>query len=250
MSYDAKEFFDNNVTFYHYGNARIHNYDYFFIVFINNTKKNTTLSLLDIGGGGGTFAKLVSNDCPNIEVTVLDTSQEMLNQINESNIKKIKGMLPDQMFLNSSYDYIHVKEVFHHITGSSINNSKKLLKESLQNIKNVLNDDGFLLIHELFYESPVIPTSTSNTIFYLLKIQNKCGIRIFPNEFLLNLNVYFYTRSEFIKILNECGYVIIDSYEENWSNTLKKKLLFLKDWGRMVFICKKAEGSNISFGNI
>lgn len=248
MSYDPEKFFDDNANFY--GNARILNYDNYFINFIKNVNNNTKRSLLDIGGASGTFAKFISSECQNIEITVLDPSQEMLNKIDESHIKKVKGMLPHQIFLQSRFDFIHVKEVFHHITGPSIKDSKKLLIESLQTIKNLLNDDGFLLIHEVFYESPVIQTSTSNIIYYLLKIQNRCKIRFLPKEFLLDLNVYFYTRCEFIKILNECGYEIIDSYEEKWSNNIKKKLLFLKVWGRMVFICKKVEGYKVSLGNV
>ena len=229
-------FFDKHADFY--GDVKPHPHDDYFIDFINTTKKRES-KLLDVGGGSGTFAQLVKDNCLNIDVTVVDPSKNLLDKISDEHITKIYGSLPDQIFLDSDFDYIHVKEVLHHVTGSSIDETKKLLRESLFTLKDILKKEGFLFVHELFYESYLIPTLSRTSIFNLLLLQNKFGIKIPAKEFLAGLDVCFYGRSEFKSILNDCGFKIIGSYEEYWDNTFKKKLLFLENWGRMLFIVKK-----------
>ncbi len=228
--------FDKYADFY--GNVKPQHYDRYFVDFIKKTKKPGS-KFIDIGGGSGAFARLVKDNCLDIDVTVVDPTKKLLNNINDERIKKICGKLPDQLFLDSSFDYIHVKEVFHHIVGPSINESKELLRDSLFAIKAILKNDGFLLIHELFYESYLIPTLSRTLIFYLLALQNEFGIKVPAKEFLMGLSVCFYTRPEFESILNDCGFKTIDFHEEYWGNTFKKRFLFLQNWGRMLFIVKK-----------
>jgi len=238
MPGEIGEFFDKNVNVY--GKVSPARDDYYFLDFIK-TKQNQSSNLLDIGGGVGTFVKLVVNSCPNINVTVLDPSEKSLNAIDDTRIRKLNGELPNQIPLNLTFDYIHVNTVFHHITGSSIRSSKELVRKSLFVIKEYLNDDGFLLICELFYESYLIPSLSRTLIFYLLALQNKLRIKIPLREFLMDLEVCFYTRSEFRSMLSDCGFKIVDYNEEKWVDNLKKRVLFLKDWGAIQFILEKVE---------
>lgn len=228
--------FDKYADFY--GDVEPHSYDYYFIDFIKKTKKQGS-NLLDIGGGSGTFAQLVKDSCLDIGVHVVDPSKKLLDRINDTRIKKFHGNLPDQIFVDSDFDYVHIKEVLHHIVGSSIGETKELLRESLFTMKGFLKEDGFLLIHELFYESYLIPTLSRTLIFNLLALQNKFGIKVPAKEFLIGLGVCFYTRPEFELILNDCGFKIVDFHEEYWDSTFKTRLLFLQNWGRMLFIVKK-----------
>lgn len=193
MSHNTQNYFDENADFYFHSNSILHYYDYYFLNFIKKSSRNNNHNLLDIDGGGGVFAKFVVDECLKIKVTVVDPSRKLLDNIYDYRIEKVVGMLPNKLSTSDKFDYIHVKEVFHHVTGSSIEESKNLLKESLQNIKKLLNNDGYLLVHELFYESPIYPTFSSKLIYYLCKIQNRLGIKIPIKEFLLGLYVYFYT---------------------------------------------------------
>jgi len=239
MSSDTATFFNKNVNFYSKLSPQY--FDYYFLNSIK-TLQDQNLNLLDIGGGSGTFVKLIANHCPNISLTVLDPSEKMLSQIDDTRINTVKGKIPDQVdqvLLDSKFHLIHVKEVFHHVTGSSIRSSKELLRESLCTIKEYLTDDGLVLIHELFYESYLIPTLSRNLIFYSLALQSKLRIKIPARQFLMDLRVCFYTRSEFRSMLGECGFEIVDYYEANWANDINKKILFLKNWGVMLFIVKK-----------
>lgn len=232
------QFFDDHAT--HYGDIAIHDYDYIFINFFKKNPKPHTY-LLDIGGGSGKFAKLVKNNCPDIEVTVIDPSKKLLDKIDDDRIHFLQGSLPNQIYLGESFDYIHVKEVFHHITGPSVKISKELLKKSLFTIKEHIKRDGIVLIHEIFYESYLFPTLSRNMIFYLLLIQNKLKIRIPVSEFLLGLSVCFYTRSEFQGILEGCGFRIKEYHQEYWGDSWKKRAALLKNWGRMLFILEIAK---------
>lgn len=230
---NSSNFFDDNEDFY--GDVKASSHDDYFLNFIK-TRQKQNARLLDIGGGSGTFAKLVKNSCSDIEVTVVDPSKKLLDKIDDSSIIKLQGALPAQISLNESFDYIHIKEVFHHITGHSIKTSKKLLEESLLTIKRHLNYDGYVFIHELFYESYLIPSFSRNMIFYLLTLQNKLKINIPISEFLMGLSVCFYTRSEFQNTLDYCGFHIINKNEEYWANSWGKRAALLKNWGRMLFI--------------
>jgi len=233
MSDQTSKYFDNNTSFYNH--STIYSYDYYFLEFIKTHHKPQSY-FLDIGGGSGIFAAFLINNCPDIEVTVLDPSLKMLSIIDDIRIKKVQGKLPDLAQLHSKYDYIHLKEVLHHVTGSSINKSKELLCDSLLSIKKYIKDNGFVFIHELFYESYLIPSLSRNMIFNLLTVQNKLKIKIPVSESLMGLSVCFYTRFELETLLKYCGFRIIEKREEYWEDTWKKRTALLKNWGRMLFI--------------
>jgi 2-polyprenyl-3-methyl-5-hydroxy-6-metoxy-1,4-benzoquinol methylase len=238
-------FFDENSEFY--GNATILESDIYFINFIkreNNLKK----SFLDIGGGSGIFSSFLKRNCSELEVTLVDPSLKMLEKNCDKTFVKYQGQLPNKLNIpeGKKFNYILIKEVLHHITGKSINESKELVIESLKNSKNLMEDNGYLMIHELFYESYLFQTLARNCIFYLLKIQKIIRFKFLPNEFLSGLSVCFYTRTELQHFFQQCGFVIIDTYKEDWANNLKKQILLLRNWGRILYILKKFEGDQIN----
>jgi 2-polyprenyl-3-methyl-5-hydroxy-6-metoxy-1,4-benzoquinol methylase len=230
------DFFDKNVEFYGGGQAR--DYDLFFVTFIKSFKGKT---LLDIGGGAGAFAALVKQHLPDIEVTVVDPSQALLEKIGDKTIKKINGDLPNNLNLTEDreFDVIHVKEVLHHVVDNSVSASKKLLTESLQTIANHLADNGHLMIHEPYYESYFIPPLTRNLIFYLLRVQNSLRVRIPISGFLKDLQVCFYTRDELLEELTKNGFCILEHSELPFASNFTKKAGLLKKWGRVLIIAKK-----------
>lgn len=130
---DVKEFFDENYGVYENKSPK---FDYDFLDFI--TKGNQNATLLDVGGANGYFVSLVHQSCPNISLTVLDPSKVLLNEINNPEINKVVGKLPDDMPINSKFDYIHVRTVFHHITGNTVGKSKELVKKSIISLKKLL----------------------------------------------------------------------------------------------------------------
>ena len=223
-----------------YGNNNTVPYDYYFINQMKLLKTRQT-RLLDVGGGSGTFAASVKEEIPQSEVTIIDPTQTLLDMITDPRIKKIKGNLPHNLNLQDAtfFDFICVKEVLHHLTNSSVAGSKKLTIESLLELRDHLEDDGYLLIHELYYESPLLDTATRTMIFYALAVQNFLNIKLPSKEFLLGLEVCFYTRRELVNMVRRCGFEVVHSFDEPWGNSPKKYALLLKDWGRILLIARK-----------
>ena len=208
---------------------RKNSYAYIF----NFLKDKRNGSLLDIGGGSGFFSILSKNCFPELEITIVDPSIELLNMIDQKDVRKIIGKLPDQLNLEKScnFDFIHMGYVLHHIIGNSIGESRKKAKESLLTIKSIMNKNSYFSLDEIFYESYILPTYSKNLIFYTLRLQNLLQLKIPSREFLLDLSVNFYTRAEIYRLLDECGFNIIDVNEYYWKNTLKTRALMIRNWG-------------------
>ena len=161
-----------------------------------------------------------------------------MDKIDDPKINKVVGKLPDEVHIDSKFDYIHVRNVFHHITGNSIGESKRLVKESLKYLNQILDENGVLLIQESYTEGYLIPTLPRYLIFQLLAIQNRLKIKIPLDEFIMGLNVCFYTRNEFKSILEECGFEIINNKTvDRWNET--RKFMLIKDQGQVSFIVRK-----------
>jgi SAM-dependent methyltransferase len=236
---DVDEFFDENYNVY---GQKASTSDFDFLGFIKSNQ-NQNITLLDVGGGNGYFSELIYQNCPNIGLTVLDPSKKLLNEINNPNINKVVGKLPDDVSLNSKFDYIHVRAVLHHITGNTVSNSTELLKRSIICLKNLLKDGGFILITEIYYEGYLIPKLPRYLIFYLLKLQNKFNIKIPFKDFLLGLEVCFYTRKELEMILKECGLEIVDIKSYKRGNNFQKMML-IKNLGKVSIIARMASKFN------
>lgn len=232
-------FFDEQSDYY--DNRQPYRTDFSFIKFIKS-QNNLNKTFLDIGGGSGFFSTLLKKDCPEIEITIIDPSLVMLKKICDDTILKYQGQLPNQLNIPSGkkFNYVLIKEVLHHVTGMSINESKNLVIESLKNTSDLIDETGYLMIHENYCESFLYPPITRILIFYLLKFQNIIHIKILPKEFLLGLDVCFYTRAELELFFQQFDLDIIESDDEIWgSRNFKKHLLFLKHWGRIFYVLKK-----------
>ena len=229
-------FFNDNVEVY--STRKPDSFDICCIEFMKKRGAWHNSTLLDIGGGSGVFSVLVKNNFPSIEVTLVDPCSGLLEKLNDPRIIKMIGNLPDNIDTEISFDYIHIKNVMHHITGSTTGESKRLLKESLLSIKKLMNNGGYLFLHDEFDEGYFFPTLPRALIFYSLRLQNALGIKIPVEEFLPDLSVCFYTRKELIKAIKDCGFEILDIYVVMWSNTKKKKILLIRDWGTILLIAK------------
>jgi SAM-dependent methyltransferase len=233
---NIEDFFDRNVEFY--GKRQVYDYDLFFVTYVQSLKAKT---LLDIGGGSGTFAGLVKQHLLDVEVTIVDPSQALLDKIGNQTIEKINGKLPNNLNLTTGreFDVIHVKEVIHHVVGNSVSASRELLTESLHTIASHLVDNGHLMIHEVYYESFISPPFTRNSIFYLLRLQNSLRVRLPIYGFLKDLQVCFYTRHELLEELTKNGFCILEHREVPFASNFTKKVGLLKKWGRVMIIAKK-----------
>lgn len=218
MQSDKNEpFFNNNAEYY--GCEVPREIDYYFMNFIKNKQYFKKITLLDIGGGGGRFSILCYDNINDIDIYIIDPSPKLLSLKKMSGIHVMQGSLPNNFKIQKKFHYIHIQNVLHHITGSSVSESKELVTESLMKIRDLLDDDGFILIGDLVFESYFYKPFTRTMIFYFLKIQNALNISLpLPyKDFKLGLEVYFYTTNEFKEIIEQSGYKIIEysEFEQN-----------------------------------
>ncbi len=112
--------------------------------------------VVDIGSGGNIFYnhKLVK------ELTILDQSQEMLNNLDNDKIIKIKQDARNMSKIKDcSVDIILIIFVLHHINGKTYSKSIISLKKVLHQVNKKLKPNGEIIIIE----------PTLNSFFYLLQ---------------------------------------------------------------------------------
>ena len=229
------DFFNENYTEnkYAYEYQRI---DDTLLKFIQETAGK---KFLDIGGGNGSFAVSLLAKCPSIgDVTVVDPSEKFLNSVKRDNIHKIVGHLPDQLNIEYSFDYISCNWVFHHVVGRTISNSKNNLIDSLDCIKPHLDNSGYLIINEVYYDGYIYDKLPRSIIFYILKIQNRLKLRIPLRWFIMDLLVCFYTRNELKHVLDESDFKVVLSKESPWKVPILFRLAGLKEFGNILIISK------------
>ena len=227
---DSEMFFDTCGAYYEC-RKKIDSYEGLILDTIKETPG--IKSVLDIGCGNGLFVKALLAECPDLSISVIDPSKYFLDQIEDPRIEKIHGKLPDQIGGLGKYDIICMRAVLHHITGRTIRKSKELVEESLIAISEHLNPGGMVIVVDMFYDSYLYPAITRSVIFYLCKLQNKVSFQFLPKEFLLGLDVCFFTKNE-LKCLHRLGPYRIGLYRErdhDMSNNVRKNLLFLRQWG-------------------
>lgn len=251
---DATSFFDSYATEYarraYNRDARPDDWDLDFLEFIKKNPSNKTL--LDVGAGAGRFASLVKMNLPDMQVTALDPSVTLLSMIEDPSISKVVGKIPDlNLCPGEAFSFIHVSNVLHHLVGETVNESRNTARDSLSPLRDHLDDSGFLMILEELWETHVIPTATRTLAFFLLSVARKLNIAtprfLSPvhSQSIKGLVVCIYTASELENILKESGFEIVQfkihSYPpQNLRQKLWKKLAFLKRWGQMRFIVRKA----------
>lgn len=110
--------------------------------------RNTSINILDIGCGTGTFAKLLKEKFPQAKITCLDFSQNMINMAKDKLIeyqKDIEFQIGDfnNLELKDEYDVVVSSFALHHI--QSDKDKIKLYK----NIYKVLNKKGVFLTADI-----------------------------------------------------------------------------------------------------
>lgn len=138
-------------------------------------KKRNKLRLLDIGGGGGEFARYikkqlkVNNKYLKLEIVVIDTVKYDMWDVADEDIEYV---LCDAVDINKklehdSFDYIFCNMFVHHLIGNDYKNSFKIRKNVFEAIRNVLKKDGKLLITDNFNNGIILDSISCRIIFAL-----------------------------------------------------------------------------------
>lgn len=140
--------------------------------------------VVDIGGGGKIFYnhKLVK------KLTILDQSQEMLNNLENNQIIKVKQDARNMSKIKDhSIDTILIIFALHHINGKTYNASIISLQKVLQQVNKKLNSGGEVIIIEptlnsfLYFLQKILYRFT----FYILKLFKTDMVFFFKDKILI-----------------------------------------------------------------
>lgn len=154
--------------------------------FLSTKNLKNSFSILEIGCGNGELLSSLKNSFSYLNVFGIDIN-ESAKEVIDSDIKILVGMFPKTKFENKKFDLIIVNSVLEH---------QKDLHGFLNNIEQILNDDG-----EVFLE---VPYSLS-----ILLNRSDLGIRnihdLFNHE-----HLHHFSTSSLYHLLNKNGWSIED----------------------------------------
>lgn len=204
-------------------------------------------TILDIGGGNGTFADKMLLGFPKAEITVLDISAYLLSR-NVSNPRKhlVEGSIENIEKLKTHFDLITANWLLHHLVGNSYAECRRNVLETLRLAAGVLTPGGKIVVAENFFDGYFGTNLPSHLIWTITSIRapwfSRIAIRFFNTA---GVGVWFQSEPAWRDIFAKAGLVVTDFWREPaWPVSWKKRLAFavlgLKPYGKMHFFLESA----------
>ncbi len=128
---------------------------------------------LDIGGGIGTFANALLENCEHVErIDVVDPSLSAANAFQKnSRVNLIQASIQD-FEPQEKYDFITINLVLHHIVANSDHLVKTNQTHVIAKAKSLLAPNGLLIVEENVYDSVFTTDLTGRLIFEITKLKS------------------------------------------------------------------------------
>jgi SAM-dependent methyltransferase len=145
--------------------AKASDYDIAYIVNALKSIPRPEISVLDVGGGIGSVGKVLADASGAVSVDVVDNSA--LAKKHFLRHSRLRLVYDDFLNIRSlkKYDAIIFRTVLHHIIGDSSRATLAAQNKAIRKARDLLADDGKLLIIENFYD-PVISEDISGEIIF------------------------------------------------------------------------------------
>jgi SAM-dependent methyltransferase len=151
--------------------ARPGDYDIAYIVNVLKGIDKTEIRVLDVGGGIGSVGRVLAESSDRVHVDVVDNSSLAAKHFQCH--ARLRLVYDD--FLNvrpgRQYDAIIFRTVLHHIIGRSSRRTWELQHKAIGKSRDLLTDDGRLLIIENFYDPLVSDDISGEIIFQCTKLK-------------------------------------------------------------------------------
>ncbi len=225
---------------------RVENSEVKFIEWTTSRKKNSYDSLLtvgainsllnkdkkiglDIGGGIGTFSLHISLKTDS-HIDVVDPS--LLAKKNFLVHNKLNLISEDFREFNKDkkYDFIFLNFVLHHILGDDLGTTKRAQMDFIEKTISYLNDDGILIVEELYYNGMFGSDITGQIIYQLTKLKCIEKFTRFLGANTAGEGVRFRSNKSWNKLFQNLGLIkIAEAADPNWGKkfSLHKILLLL-----------------------
>lgn len=224
--------------------------DYFKIYhkILEEMKKKEQLMILDIGGGGGYFARYMKeqirggNGYTKLKIFVIDTVTYDAWDIEDDDIEYIlcDAVNLSNIFEKESFDYIFCNMFVHHLIGNNYKASANIRKNVFESVEKILKKDGKLLVTDNFNDGFLL-NSISCRIVYALTTCTNPVLR--PLFFRLGAHsagsgVCMMSEKMWENLLEDTGFRIIQkqlSKSDKWS-WIKKIVLLNKYYRQRCFL--------------
>jgi SAM-dependent methyltransferase len=237
---DTKSYFDKHahVDAYH-NDPKMYN---MVIEIIKTNQIKAGTRFLDLGCGDGTLIKSANSLAVGFQFLGTDVSYEMIKMARDN----LRGVSVDLIVCDGfnlpiknefKFGLIHSAYVLHHLIGPTKGKSLNLVSRLLRILAHSLSDNGILIVHEVYYDSYIIPSLTSTMIFYMLKFLNLINLDIRPiiKGFQLGLEVNFMHTAELKRLLEDLGGKIRLVGKDPWIIPTLRRILLLKEQGSITF---------------
>lgn len=237
--------------------GRMDVYQNLYLDLIDEMRGKECLSILDIGGGAGFFARWIKervlegrNDIQ-LKITVVDSIRYDTWDNKDDCVRYVQS---DAVFIDSilekdRYDYIFCNMFVHHLIGKSYKESGIIRKKCFMNLHKLLKADGKLLIADnvnngFLYEEAsarILYAVTTCRNSVIKKILFKMGVHS------AGVGVCMLSQGMWESLLNETEFQIKEARmtePQSW-NFVKKVLLMNREYReRVLFITQKKESED------
>jgi SAM-dependent methyltransferase len=192
--------------------------------------------VLDVGCGSGKFI-LGLTERGVVESGVgFDISQGMLPDEDTSGVKFFQASATSIPIRSGTFDIATINDVLHHLVGPSRAESRANAVDCLREALHSVDDSGFVVITEQFYEGPVGNSSlTAQLVFWALNRFDTLASYL-DQDAVEGLRVSFYTREELRDIIREAGGSIESTtVSELEDDSILRKIL-IQQRGRIHFV--------------
>jgi SAM-dependent methyltransferase len=197
--------------------------------------------VLDVGCGNGKFIRsLIDRDIAESGVG-FDISQEMLPDDNASSVQFFQASATSIPISEGTFDIASINDVLHHLVGPSRAKSRANAVNCLRDALHSVDESGFVVITEQFYEGPVKNASlTAQLVFWTLNRFDTLA-SYFDEDAVQGLRVSFYTRRELRNIIREAGGSIESTVVTELEDDSLLRQLLIHQRGRVHFVISRGD---------
>lgn len=188
---------------------------------------------LDVGGGIGTFANSILNLNEEIKsIDVVDPSEQAhSNFITHQRSNLIKGFMGN-IEDGKTYGFITINLVCHHIISRQNMDTLEAQINFLKDARNLLEDQGVLIIEENIYESYLLEDLCARLIYEITSLR---GIEKITRKLGANTageGVRFHSDAAWQKIFTKSGFKVIQTHDNlTWGSGMPI-------WQKLPLLCK------------
>jgi|AGTN01.2.fsa_nt_gi Methylase involved in ubiquinone/menaquinone biosynthesis len=151
----------------------VHQEDPTIIKFLKDTLADgKPVNILEVGGGSGYMLDMISKELPvNLLCNCEIVTEVYKKQVNEKNtlIRSTALQLP---FKDESFDVVIIKNLLHHIVGTTRTASKNNAGNAIRELTRVVDNNGYIIVLEQYNKHNLF----GSAVFYLTLMFTKVGL--------------------------------------------------------------------------